>query len=125
MAGARQHTALPPREPPRARPAPAPRPELSRTAASRPRPRWLGPAPPLGSRPDTSPFREQFENDKCPPTTAAIPSPWGCTAAFTPKQLRLAVPPACWLDGRRSGDYRCHLPASLPVVAARGLARAF
>lgn len=71
MAGARQPTGLPPREPVGA--APLPRSAPSRTAASRPPPRGHCPAPPVGSRAETSRFRSSLKTVVNPLT--AHPSP--------------------------------------------------
>lgn len=109
MAGARQHTALPPRSRPgrprspgRRRPAPPP---LARGRGGT----RGSPPPPPGSRAKTRRFREQFGGDSYPfppshPLAVGLPPP------PTSSGLRLhrrACTPA-W----GSGDHRSHLPAS-------------
>lgn len=130
MAGARQHTALPPREPPRVRPSPAPCSELSRTAASRPRPRWLGTPPhpsevgptPAGSgsnlktigippHPTPSPHPLAVGLYRC---LYPQPAPVGGTAgvlAGRPGVWRPPMSPACFPP-------RCHCPGAGPSLLA-------
>lgn len=120
MAEARRHIALPPREPARA--APLPRPAPSRTAA--PRPREHGPAPPVGSRAETSRFREQFGEGGYPPTDSHC-SPWGLDRCLHPQGAPVCVS-ACArvprLGGLQTTEVTClpSLSPSLPVVTAQG-----
>lgn len=116
MAGARRHTALPPREPARA--APLPRPAPSLTAASRPRPRGARPRParPVGSRARTSRFREQLGDESCPPPPPRRPSPrrGAVPLPSSPASSGLRLQRRACTPAWGSGDHRSHLPAPLP-----------
>lgn len=123
MAGARQHTALPPREPARA--APLPRPAPSLTAASRPRPPGRGAAPPAPSEvgPGPAGSGSNWETSAAPlPRPAARPLAVGLYRCLRPRRA-----PVCGSSGgrarRRGGlettEVTCLRP-SLPAAAARG-----